>query len=154
MKSKYRDWSDPDIYVQTHNETNSAKTKSTEKKFFFHISHFNVLISRKTANEYIYPVYFMFIKYWLLNSSFRVILRTRIPATSIQKTKIITIPLAICQASENSCLVEKFSSTSQGSSSDSSRFSVESGIAEAWFFPSDADGLVRSSLSVTLNSSS
>ena len=58
------------------------------------------------------------------------------PSDIIQKTKIITIPLAICHASENSCLVEKFSSTSQGSSPDSCRFSIESGIAEAWFFPS------------------
>ena len=53
------------------------------------------------------------------------------PSDIIQKTKIITIPLAIYQASENSCLVETFSSTSQGSSPDSSRFSIESGIAEA-----------------------
>ena len=34
MKSKYRHWSDPNIYVQMHNETNLAKTRSTEKKFF------------------------------------------------------------------------------------------------------------------------
>ena len=34
MKSKYRHWSDPDIYVQTHNETNSAKTGSIEKNIF------------------------------------------------------------------------------------------------------------------------
>ena len=74
------------------------------------------------------------------------------PSNIIQKTKIITIPSAICQASENICW-EKFSSSSQGSSSDSPRFSIESGIAEAWGFPSDVVGLVRSSLSVPLNSS-
>ena len=53
------------------------------------------------------------------------------PSNIMQKTKIIIIPLAICHANENSCLVEKFSSTSQGFSCDSSRFSFESGIAEA-----------------------
>ena len=133
--------------------TDPAKTGSTEKNiFFFHISHFNVLISKKQ------PIYLshLFHVYKILTFEFFFpsYTQNQNPSNIIQKTKIITIPLAICQASENSCLVEKFSSTSQGSSSDSSRFSVESGIAEAWFFPSDADGLVRSSLSVTLNSSS
>ena len=141
MKSKYRHWSDP------------AKTGSTEKNFFFfHISHFNVLISKKQ------PIYLshLFHVYKILTFEFFFpsYTQNQNPSNIIQKTKIITIPLAICQASENSCLVEKFSSTSQGSSPDSSRFSIESGIAEAWFFASDADGLVRSSLSVTLNSSS
>ena len=138
-KSKYRQWSSQDWV-------------DWKEFFFFHISYFNVLISKKQ------PIYLshLFHVYKILTFEFFFpsYTQNQNPSNIIQNTKIITIPLAICQASENSCLVEKFSSTSQGSSSDSSRFSVESGIAEAWFFSSDADGLVRSSLSVTLNSSS
>ena len=121
--------------------------------FFFHISHFNVLISKKKQLIYLSHLFHVY-KILTFEFFFPSYTQKQNPSNIIQKTKMITIPLAICQASENSCLVEKFSSTSQGSSSDSSRFSVESGIAEAGFFPSDADGLVRSSLSVTLNSSS
>ena len=47
----------------------------------------------------------------------------------IQKIIVFTIPLAICNANENSCSVEKLSS-SQRTSSDSFRFSIESDIAE------------------------
>ena len=75
----------------------------------------------------------------------------------IQKIIVFTIPLAICNANENSCWVEKLFSSSQRTSSDSFRFSIESDIAElkAWLaVPGDADGLDRNSLSVTLNFSS
>ena len=67
----------------------------------------------------------------------------------IRKIRFNTIPLAICQANENSCLVEKPSSSS--SSSDSCRLSFESDIAEACLCPGDADVLGSSSFSVTLN---
>ena len=67
----------------------------------------------------------------------------------LENTSQITIPLAICQASEKSCLVEKPSSSS--SSSDSCRLSFESDITEAWRCPGDADVLGSSSLSVSLN---
>ena len=73
-------------------------------------------------------------------------------ATLSRKYDKITIPLAICQAKENSCLVEKPSSSS--SSSDTCRLSFESDIAEACLCPGDADVLGRSSFSVTLNCSS
>lgn len=48
----------------------------------------------------------------------------------IQKIIVFTIPLAICNANENSCSVEKLFSLSQRTSSDSFRFSIESDIAE------------------------
>ena len=78
-----------------------------------------------------------------------VILRIKIKATLYRKYDQITIPLAICQAKENSCLAEKPSSMS--SSSDSCRLSFESDIAEACLCPGDADVLGSSSFSVTLN---
>ena len=77
-------------------------------------------------------------------------LRVKIKATLSRKYDQITIPLAICQAKENSCLVEKPSSSS--SSSDSCRLSFESDIA--CLCPGDADVLGSSSFSVTLNCSS
>ena len=73
-------------------------------------------------------------------------------STLSRKYDQITIPLAICQAKEKSCLVEKPSSSS--SSSDSCRLSFESDIAETCLCPGDADVLGSSSSSVTLNCSS
>ena len=64
---------------------------------------------------------------------------------SIQKLIVFTIPLAICNANENSCSVEKLFSSSQRTSSDFT-FSIGSDIAElkAWLaVPGDADGLDR-----------
>ena len=48
----------------------------------------------------------------------------------VQEIIVFTIPLAICNANENSCSVEKLFSSSQRTSSDSFRFSIESDIAE------------------------
>ena len=48
----------------------------------------------------------------------------------VQEIIVFTIPLAICKANENSCSVEKLFSSSQRTSSDSFRFSIETDIAE------------------------
>ena len=62
--------------------------------------------------------------------------------TALNTVGIITIPFAICQAKQKSCLVEKsfFSSLSL-----SSRFSVEK--AAAGLFPFDVDGTDNNSWS-------
>ena len=62
--------------------------------------------------------------------------------TALNTIGIITIPFAICQAKQKSCLVEKFFSSS---SSLSSRFSVEK--AAAGLFPFDVDGTDNNSWS-------
>ena len=48
----------------------------------------------------------------------------------VQEIIVFTIPLAICNANENSCSVENLLSSSQRTSSDSFRFSIERDIAE------------------------
>ena len=146
-------WSDPDIYVQVRNETGSTDWL----RKFFHLTHLNekktVLISRKTINLIIPSTSCLYnIDFWIFLLLCLVILISKIKATLSRKYDQITIPLAICQAKENSCLVEKPSSSS--SSSDSCRSSFEIDIAEACLCPGDADVLGSSSSSVTLNCSS
>ena len=81
-------------------------------------------MSRKTINLIILSTLCLYnIDFWIFLLLCLVILRIKIKATLSRKYDQITIPLAICQAKENNCLVEKPSSSS--SSSDTCRLSLK-----------------------------
>ena len=134
------------------------ETGSTDRlRNFFHLTHLNEKKLYSYLEKQSIKLSHLLHAYTILNFEFLsscalLYSESKSKQHYLANTIQITIPLAICQANENSCLVEKPSSSS--SSSDSCRLLFESDIAEAFPCPGDADVLGSSSLSVTLNCSS